>query len=166
MSVRKKGTFRKFASKLKRGGKRSVIKIAGVSLIPIRLIGGTVKIVGESVHGRGERAVNVGRPLGKHRLIWRGRAYKLVGNGISFMGNTISYPVLIFDDHTNNVKARMDLEARMDGFGWQTATVVRGDEFMPQGATGRALSFIPKNDHAISETKAIRMLQQDDSETQ
>lgn len=162
MSVRKKSTMRRFASKMKRGGKRTVIAITGVPLIPIRLVGGSIKMVGEGFQSKGDRRDTVGEPLKNRGMIWRGRAYKLVGGTINLIGDTISYPVLIFDDHTNNIKARMDMEARMDGSGWQSAIVVRGEEYMPQGATGQALSFVPASKDAISETDMIRLMQDDD----
>ena len=162
MSVRKKSTMRKFASKIKRGSKRTVIAVTSIPLLPVRIVGGSVKSVGESLTGKGDRRITVGEPLSDKKMIWRGRAYKMVGGTINFVGDTVSYPVLIFDDHTNNIKARMDLEARMDGVGWQSAVAVGGsEEYLPQGATGQAMTFIPKNDQAVSETKALRELEKD-----
>ena len=88
MSVRKKSTFRKFSSKVKRGGKRTVIAITSLPFMPIRLTGNLIKVVGENIEGSGEQKIYVGKPMGENMMVWKGRAYKLVGGSINMVGKT------------------------------------------------------------------------------
>lgn len=164
MSVRRKNVFRKAMSKAKRGSKRAVIEVINVGIIPIRLTGAMVRVTGERIEDRGERRTTIGEPIGDRKMVWRGRAYKLIGKPIVGTGKLVSYPVLVWDDHKNNIKGRMDLEARMDGSGWRNAVVTKDEKFMPKGLSPNAMTFVPSNKNAVTEVEATRILMQDEKE--
>ncbi|OLS21810.1 MAG: hypothetical protein HeimC2_32210 [Candidatus Heimdallarchaeota archaeon LC_2] len=136
MTVRRQSSYKKMFSRGKRAVKKTSLRAVDVGVLPLKVSGQLIKFTGEKIKGRFKGTV------------WRGRATRIVGGSIERVGKTMSFPIIVWEDHARNERERLNIESRMQKIGWGEITNI-------QSIPENSVAFIPNREEHTSQDEAI-----------